>query len=92
MNWKTAYRDRISQYLELREVSPSMYRDATWQFRDMALGGDGGVITPWPDDWPEIAVRNGWGIKDPTIRQYYYPNAPDLFFNQVLYGLGEMTD
>tara|TARA_B100001123_G_scaffold437566_3_gene570105 strand:- start:5021 stop:5296 length:276 start_codon:yes stop_codon:yes gene_type:complete len=86
------YRQYITDYLDLRLYDPGNYRDTMWKYRDMATGGDGGIITPWPDDWAQIAVDSGWEIKAPTYRQYHYPDAPDMFFTYVLYGLGHMTD
>ena len=66
----------IKSYKDMREriSGSSMYREAMWQYADMAHGGDGG---------PTGKSDNS------TIRGDYYPNHPNEFFFMVLSGLGE---
>ena len=66
----------VKYYEQLRTTSPrsSMYREAMWQYADMAHGGDGG---------PTGELDNS------TIRGNYYPNHPNEFFFMVLSALGE---
>ncbi len=66
----------VKNYVEMREkpYSIHMYREAMWQYADMAHGGDGG---------PTGKSDNS------TIRGDIYPNHPNEFFFMVLSGLGE---
>ena len=66
----------IKSYKEMREKisGSSMYREAMWQYADMAHGGDGGPT--------------GKSDKS-TIRGEYYPDHPNEFFFMVLSALGE---
>ncbi len=68
----------VNNYKSMREMMPasSMYREAMWQYGDMANGGTGGEA-------------NDKGGNKSTIREVYYPGYPDQFFFMVLSGLGE---
>ena len=66
----------VKSYTDMREKpsGASMYREAMWQYADMAHGGDGGPTG---------------NLDNSTIRSDYYPNHPNEFFFMVLSGLGE---
>ncbi len=66
----------VESYRKMKKNVPgsSMYREAMWQYANMAHGGDGG---------PTGNVDGG------TIRGKYYDNHPNEFFFMVLSGLGE---
>ena len=66
----------IEGYQKMRKKNPnsSMYREAMWQYVDMAHGGDGG---------PSGGANGG------SIRGEYYADLPNEFFFLVLSGLGE---
>ena len=72
----------VNHYRDLRHggssMQSSMYREAMWQYADMANGGDGG-----PGD--------SSGGTTTTIRHDYYKGYPDSFFMQVLSALGEFS-
>ena len=63
----------VERYQELiREgqtayAKTGMLKDCRLQFTSMASGGDGGPT----------------GFDDSTIREYYYPGQPDVFFQRV---------
>ena len=82
--------DTVENYSRMKAYAPNMYREAMWQYRNMARGGDGGPLGFWPEDWPQVAVDNGYQIREPTCRQYNYPDHEDRYFKLVLIGLGEM--
>ena len=79
----------VERYFGLKEYGGSMYSEAMMQYRDMANGGDGGTLGFWPRDWPELAVRTGQPVEEPTCRSYNYPGYPDSFFVEVLMALDE---
>jgi hypothetical protein len=91
MDLKLLIEEAIEQYIDMREFGQSMYFDTMAQYRDMAMGGDGGDLGFWPDDWAEIAVNTRQPVITPTCRSYNYPNYPDSFFQRVLKGLGETS-
>jgi len=68
----------VGNYKSMREIRPasSMYREAMWQYGNMAHGGTGG-------DANDESGNNS------TIREVYYSGYPDQFFFMVLSGLGE---
>ena len=80
------YYTEMSQGAITRESS--MLREVTWQFVDMAKGGDGGPLGWYPEDYAERAVNNFRPIAEPTCRNYNYPGYPDSFFQQVCEGMG----
>ena len=83
----------IEQYQQLRQYGSSMYREAMWQYADMASGGDGGPLGYIPEDWPQICVDSMLPVDiEPTCRAYNYPGYPDDFFQEVLAGLQHIED
>ncbi len=78
----------VQRYQDLREFGSSMYREAMWQYADMATGGDGGPLGFTPEDWAQICVNNMQPVdSEPTCRAYNYPDYPDEFFRDVLAAL-----
>ena len=81
--------DAIESYKKLKQYGAGMYEDAMRQYRAMAIGGDGGLLGYWPDDWPDTMIEHALPVCEPTCRAYNYPGVPDSFFIRVLEGLGE---
>lgn len=84
--------EMASKYRDMRDMFPSssMYREAMYQYQDMARGGDGGPLGFEPDDWREFCVNSMRPVTTvPTCRNYNYPNYPDSYFARVLNLLGE---
>jgi len=80
----------VERYQQLKQYGSSMYREAMWQYADMACGGDGGPLGHTPEDWAQICVDNLQPVDtEPTCRAYNYPSYPDSYFMAVLKGLGE---
>tara|TARA_A100001011_G_scaffold377238_1_gene440650 strand:+ start:15 stop:257 length:243 start_codon:yes stop_codon:yes gene_type:complete len=65
----------IMHFRNMERHASSMLREVKWQFRDMANGGDGGILGFRPDGW----TKN----REPTCRDYNYPDHPDEFFAEV---------
>jgi len=83
----------IERYQQLRQYGRSMYREAMWQYADMACGGDGGPLGHTPEDWAQICVDSMLPVDvEPTCRAYNYPGYPDSFFQEVLSGLQHVED
>tara|TARA_A100001011_G_C13679828_1_gene583175 strand:+ start:73 stop:369 length:297 start_codon:yes stop_codon:yes gene_type:complete len=81
-----------SRYRDMRDMMPNsgMYREAMYQYQDMARGRDGGSLGFIPEDWTEFAVNSMLPVTtEPTCRNYNYPGYPDSFFSRVLELLGE---
>ncbi|MEC7288444.1 MAG: hypothetical protein VXU42_07120, partial [Verrucomicrobiota bacterium] len=76
ISWEKEASRMVKNYIDMRSRAGggSMYREAMWQYADMAHGGDGG---------PTGKSDNS------TIRGDFYPNHPNEFFFMVLSGLGE---
>jgi len=63
------------------------------QYRDMARGGNGGLITSDLCVWPERPLDLGYWENIPegvivSIRDYHYPGHPTSFFQKVCDGMG----
>ena len=85
----------IDHYTEMSQSvitrGSSMLREVTWQFVDMANGGNGGPLGYYPEDYVEIAVNNLKPVdEEPTCRSYNYPGYPDSFFQEVCDAMGWM--
>lgn len=81
-----------SKYRDMRDMLPSssMYREAMYQYQEMARGGDGGPLGFTPEDWPQFTVNSMLPVTtEPTCRNYNYQGYPDSFFSRVLDLLGE---
>ena len=61
------------QMEKVRFTGSSMLREVRAQYADMAAGGRGGSLGFIPDGWH----------KEPTCREYNYPECPDSFFQEV---------
>ena len=74
----------IKTYKQMQEQSPnsSILREVSWQYADMAEGGDGGRLYFKPHGW------NGTHPDGPTCREFNYPGKPDSFFQTVCAALG----
>ena len=69
--------DRVAMYKQMDAVSPnsSILREVSWQYCDMANGGDGGELG---------YSENGFT----TCRGLNYPEHSDAFFQFVCDGMG----
>ena len=69
--------DMVDQYtfLKTRASFDGMYREAKWQYQDMAKGGDGGELG---------FERDG----ETTCRGVNYKGYPDAFFQRVCERMG----
>ena len=86
------FEDIVERYQQLREFGSSMYREAMWQYADMAIGGDGGPLGYTPENWAQICVDNMLPVDtEPNCRLYNYPNYPDVFFADILAELSPGT-
>ena len=82
--------DMVTRYREMKHFANSLYLEAMWQYRDMARGGDGGVLDFMPRDWAQRCVDAMRPVDEiPSIREYNYPDKPDSYFLAILEGLGE---
>ena len=81
----------IKRYSDMRDINSAsgMLREATFQYMDMASGGDGGPLGYWPEDYAKRVVDSFRPFEpDPTCRTYNYPNYPDSYFQEVCDGMG----
>jgi hypothetical protein len=82
--------EMVTRYAEMKHFANGMYLEAMWQYRDMARGGDGGLLGYTPSDWARRCVDNMRPIDgSPSCRAYNYPDYPDAYFSEVLTALGE---
>jgi hypothetical protein len=90
-NWRSEIQNTVAHFEQIKRFGSSMYREAIWQYQDMAKGGQGGSIYfKLEEDWQENLVEALQPIEvKPTIRNYNYPGLPNEFFASVLIGLGE---
>ena len=90
-NWRSEVPRMVEHFKLCKRYGGSMYREAIWQYKDMAQGGSGGELHFKPeDDWQEQLVEALQPVAvNPTIRNYNYPGLPKEFFASVLIGLGE---
>jgi hypothetical protein len=79
--------EKIGYYTQMSDSNSSMLREITWQYANMAAGGDGGELGFWPEDYAKQAVNNFRPISEPTCRSYNYPAHPDKFFQDVCDGM-----
>ena len=70
----------IEQYTAMRATMPnsSILREVSFQYREMAAGGDGGTMGYTPEGFNH----------EPSCREYNYPGYPDSFFQEVCEGMG----
>ena len=70
----------IEQYTAMRAMKPNsnMLREVSFQYREMAAGGDGGKMGYTPEGFNH----------EPSCREYNYPGYPDSFFQEVCEGMG----
>ena len=70
----------IEQYTAMKSTMPnsSMLREVSFQYQEMAAGGDGGTMGYTPKGFNH----------EPTCREYNYPGYPDTFFQEVCEGMG----
>ena len=86
----TEIQEMVSRYAEMKHFGASTYREAMYQYADMARGGEGGELGYTPGDWVKMCVDAMRPVDTPaTCRAYNYPDYPDSFFRAVLDGLGE---
>lgn len=90
--WEEAAKKKATHYINMRDMMPGsgMYREAMYQYKDMAQGGNGGPLGFYPSDAVESLVENLQPVTNTlTCRSYNYPNTPDAFFQRVLELVGE---
>jgi hypothetical protein len=77
--------EQLAAYKDMAAgIAGWLLRQVSWQYQDMAKGGDGGSLGFLPKDYDGPARdENG-----PTCREYNYPEYPDTFFQFVCEGMG----
>ncbi len=81
-NWKECIPIFVMHYRDMEMMDPgsSLLKKVKNQYADMARGGNGGELERVVEDWYEV--------RQPTIREYNYPDAPTEFFQELCDLLG----